>query len=239
MSRLALLRTTDEVHVVHYQTVDGWHQFIDHNGDPRICEANPAIAPYPLPALLDLLPLDRLDRRTRKRLLDALGDQESGARFFEAGRGGGIVELPLGNVANGWRSIVHEATDLAVTEDERGSPIVNLQAVQAMRDDLGRVGVAQSICDRLIRSLVNVVRSGHNAHFLNPGFKRHILGGAGMAAGLLMVSFGFGVFVGTDLLGSNPVIAEWWYRYDAGSFLLPVTMGIGAYLYLRRPGAVE
>ncbi len=235
MPRIALLRTADDVQVVQYQTVDGWHRFTDQRGELRICEANAHVQAYPLPSLVDLLPLHELGRRTRKKLFEALGGYSDGVRFFEAVQGGGVVELPLGNVANGWRDIAQECINLCVTEDERGTAVVNLHAVQAMRDDLGHVGVIQSMVDRFVVSLVNVVRAGPNSQFLKPAFQRYIFNPA-TSTMLFFVGLGLGMFFGIDL-GSHPAIASWWYGYDAGGYVVPALMGLGAWIYLRRSGA--
>lgn len=216
---------------VDYETRDGWHHITDQYGEVRVCQANPDAKAYPLPALLDVVPMERLGPWTQRKVLRAWGDYEAGVRFFEADQAGGVAELPIGNVATGWREFLHEAIHEAVSVDEAGTPVLNLHSVEAMRSDLGRVGVPRSMADRFLVSLVNITRSGHNAHFLSPAFKRFILGGS-TALGLLFVGLGLGWVLGIDM-GADPLISSWWYDSNARRFVVPVLLVLGSWFYVR------
>ena len=232
MKQLALYREADSVVPVEYVAQDGWYYFTDPHGEPKVCKQNPEARPYPLTELGALLPLEGnwITRRIVKRAIESLAYEGGSLRFFE-GVNGAVAELPVGNVVNGWRDFLHDAASQAVTHDDDGTAILNLHSVPAMRDDLRKVGVKQSVTDRFLVHLVNLTRSGHNAQFLKPNLLRFLLP-AGAATGLLIVGLGIGIIFGVDM-GADPLISTWWYDSNIRTYLTPSLLLFGGFLYLR------
>ncbi len=233
LRQIAVVGMGDQRILMEYDTKAGYHRFWPGE-TPAFVKEDPKIRAEHWTDLGDLLDTNQAPRLLRRRMESItrqIAVEGVSVRYFHQ-VGQGYIELPVGNITNGWVGFWNLVHNRVVKYDDNDQVAKDEAGAARLTAELTQAGLTHAQALGVIEAGISVEKIGYSSGWMRDHILDHLVPQVQDPLSLVPYML-YAAWMGLEL-GSNTPIGGWYSGTDRSYVMLGITGVLVAFWFLRR-----